>query len=180
MSHRSLVPSVHIRSSESPSGYLPPALAHYAEKLKSRFFPNPPCFPPLSLSLSTMPPPYVPQAHNLGAIFNSFSLPTQILSILIPLPFRNTHFLSNYTKSFNSCSFLPLGLWHPHSIIIPCPSTPKPELICICSNPLCPPPSETCVRTDKGKRKQNNEHMQFKILREEKKNIYCKKYNVSY
>lgn len=60
---------------------------------------------------------------------------------------------------FNSYSFLPLGPWHPHSILIPCPSTLKPELICLCSNPLCFPPSEKCVRTDGDGRKQNCEHI---------------------
>jgi len=53
---------------------------------------------------------------------------------------------------FSPCSFLPLGLRHPHSYI-PCPSTLKPELICICSNLLCPPPLETCARTDREGRK---------------------------
>lgn len=101
MSHRSLIPSVRIRGSESPPGYLPPALTQYAKKLKSRFFPKRPCSPLLSVSLTTTPPPYVPQAHNLGAIFNSSSLPTQILLIFFPLPFRNTCFLSHLCYDYS-------------------------------------------------------------------------------
>lgn len=180
MSHRSLVPSVHIHSSESPPGYLPPALTQYAEKLKSRFFPNPPCSPLLSLSLSTTPPPYVPQAHNLGAIFNSSSLPTQILSIFFPLPFRNICFLSHLCYSYS----IPAISWHwvygiLTLLLFPAPPL-KLKLVCTCSNPLCPPPLETCVRSDGDGRKQNGEHTPFKILREEEKSPYCEKYNASY
>lgn len=167
MSHRALVPSVHIHSSESPPGYLPLALAQYAEKLKSRFFLNPPCFLLLCLSLSTIPPPYVPQAHNLRAISNSSSLPTQILSIFFPLPFRNTSSFPLMLQLFNPCSFLTLSPWHPCSVIILCLSTFKPELTYICSNPFCPPPSETYVRNDRDGRKQIGEHTPFKILMEE-------------
>lgn len=48
--------------------------------------------------------------------------------------------VQKYLLSFSlmlhlSCSFLPLGLWHPHSIIICFPSTLKPELIWTCRTP---------------------------------------------
>lgn len=89
------------------------------------------------------------------------------LSIFFPLPFRNTSSFPLMLQLFNPCSFLTLSPWHPCSVIILCLSTFKPELTYICSNPFCPPPSETYVRNDRDGRKQIGEHTPFKILMEE-------------
>lgn len=102
MSHRSLSPSVHIRSSESPPGYLPPALTQYAEKLKSRFFPNPLCSPPsfpISVNNSTTlcPTSSQPGCH-FQLLFASHTIPV----VFFPLPFRNICLLSHFCYNYSS------------------------------------------------------------------------------
>lgn len=157
MSHRSLSPSVQIHRSESPSGYLPPALTQDAEELKSRFFPNAPCSPFLSLSLSTAPPPYVPQAHNLGAIFNSSALPTQILSISFPLLFRNICFLSQLCYSYSIPEISSHWVYNILTLINSLPLHTKARTHLNLQDPLFPCPLEMCIRTERGGRKQNGE-----------------------
>lgn len=109
MSHRALVPSVHTHSLESPPGYLPLALAQYAEKLKSRFsqiLPTSSFFAYLCQQFHHL------MSHKLTTwVPFPTPLPTQILSIFFPLPFRNIFSFPLMLQLFNPCSFLTLSPW---------------------------------------------------------------------
>lgn len=89
-------------------------------------------------------------------------------------------FFPTYATIIQSLQFLAAGSMASSLYYYSLPSALKPELISFCSNPLCPPPSETRVRTDGAGRKRNGEHMPCKMLREEEKSLCCEKYNASY
>lgn len=106
--------------------------------MNSCFLQNP---PPslLSASLSTTPPPSVPQAQNLGAIFNSSSFPTHILwfppcsiSEIFSVPSIQTIKILVHTFTFwclNSCNYLLSNLLGPH--LVPCSNPLYPEFSCV-------------------------------------------------
>lgn len=140
-------------------------------KAEITFLPKPSLLPasfPISVNNSTTlcPTNSQPGCH-FQLLFASHTIPVDFLPTAIQKYLLSFPLL---LQLFKPCSFLKSALWHPHSIIIPCPSTLKPELTCIRSNPPCPPPLKTCVRTHGDGRKQNGEPTPLKILRKTKWN----------
>lgn len=86
------------------------------------FLPKPSLLPtsfPISVNNSTTlcPTSSQPGCH-FQLLFASHTNPVDFLPTAVQKYFLSFPLM---LQLFNPCSFLPLGLWHPHSIIIPCP-----------------------------------------------------------
>lgn len=99
-------------------------------KAEITFLPKRSLFPfsfPISVNSSTTLCPTSPQPGcHFQLLFASHTNPVDFIPTAVQKYLLS---FSRMLQLLNSCSFLPLGLRHPHSIIIPFPSSLKPELI---------------------------------------------------